>query len=102
MSPRLRCFGENAEIALKKAMHGAPESIQRCKRQLIQLLVYCLKRFTAINHLSSSARKVVENKEQMSTMLKDYCKIVGDISPGLRGEYPFTYHSVPEYTQRLF
>lgn len=81
MSPRLRCFGENAETALQKAMSGAPESIQRCKLQLIQLLVYCLKRFTAINHLSSSARKVIENKEQMGIMAKDYNKFVNEIPP---------------------
>lgn len=79
MSPRLRCFGENAEAALHKAMQGAPESIQRCKRQLIQLLVYCLKRFTSINHLSFTARRVVDSKEQMAVMYKDYCKIIGDI-----------------------
>lgn len=79
MSPRLRCFGENAETALQKAMSGAPESIQRCKLQLIQLLVYCLKRFTAINHLSSSARKVFESKEQMTIMSKDYSKFINEV-----------------------
>lgn len=81
MSPRLRCFGENAEAALQKAMHGAPESIQCCKRKLIQLLVYCLKRFTSINHLSFTARRLVDCKEQMTIMYKDYCKIIGEIPP---------------------
>jgi regulatory factor X 1/2/3 len=79
MSPRLRCFGDNAEMSLQKAMHGAPDSIQKVKRQLIQLLVYCLKRFTSINHLSYTARRVVDSKEQMAIMYKDYCKIIGEI-----------------------
>ncbi|KAI6197031.1 hypothetical protein M3Y94_01177200 [Aphelenchoides besseyi] len=75
---RIRHFSRTAEIDLQQAMRNAPENIQRCKLQLVEILQYCLEQLIQINHMSDTVRKYLSTDKCMSEMRGDCGKIVGN------------------------
>ncbi|VDO41374.1 unnamed protein product, partial [Onchocerca flexuosa] len=72
---QIRNFAKSLEMQLKKAMHGAPDVIQKKKLVAVRTLAQTLRRYTSLNHLASAARSVLQKPDQIHQMLQDFNRV---------------------------
>ncbi|KAI1720313.1 RFX DNA-binding domain-containing protein [Ditylenchus destructor] len=75
LSVQIRNFAKSIEQWCMKAIVNAPSAIKKSKLESIRLLSNTLTRYTCFNHLTSAAKSVLENKEQIAQMYNDFCRV---------------------------
>ncbi|VDN58584.1 unnamed protein product [Dracunculus medinensis] len=75
LTTQIRNFAKSLEGQMRKAMHGAPDAIQKKKLVAIRMLAHTLRRYTSLNHLASAARGVLQKPDQIQQMFQDFNRV---------------------------
>lgn len=71
----IRNFSKNITIWISNALVGYDENFIALKIGAVGAFSHALRRYTSLNHLSSAARAVLQNQQQISQMIADFNRV---------------------------
>jgi len=75
LTQQIRNFAKNIEQWMESALQGFDPAFVAAKLQAVNAFSHTLRRYTSLNHLSSAARAVLENQQQIQQMVSDLNRV---------------------------
>lgn len=75
LTQQIRNFAKNITTWMKSALEGYDETFITLKLEAVGAFSHTLRRYTSLNHLSSAARAVLQNQQQISQMINDLSRV---------------------------
>lgn len=75
LTQQIRNFAKNITGWMKNALDGYDETFVALKLEAVGAFSHTLRRYTSLNHLSSAARAVLQNQQQISQMICDLNRV---------------------------
>lgn len=75
LTQQIRNFAKNMNQWMTCALHGYDETFIALKLAAVGSFSHTLRRYTSLNHLSSAARAVLQNQQQISQMISDLNRV---------------------------
>lgn len=75
LTQQIRNFAKSIENWMATALAGYDQSFIAAKVAAVGALSHTLKRYTCLNHLSSAARAVLQNQQQVQQMINDFNRV---------------------------
>lgn len=75
LTQQIRNFAKNMNQWMTSALQGYDETFIALKLAAVGSFSHTLRRYTSLNHLSSAARAVLQNQQQISQMISDLNRV---------------------------
>lgn len=75
LTQQIRNFAKNVSSWMTSALAGYDETFVALKLAAVGAFSHTLRRYTSLNHLSSAARAVLQNQQQISQMINDLNRV---------------------------
>jgi regulatory factor X 1/2/3 len=75
LTQQIRNFAKNISQWMTNALSGYDETFVLLKLGAVGAFSHTLRRYTSLNHLSSAARAVLQNQQQISQMISDLSRV---------------------------
>ena len=75
LTQQIRNFAKNISQWMTNALNGYDETFIVLKLGAVGAFSHTLRRYTSLNHLSSAARAVLQNQQQISQMISDLNRV---------------------------
>ena len=75
LTQQIRNFAKNVSTWMTSALTGYDETFVALKLSAVGAFSHTLRRYTSLNHLSSAARAVLQNSQQINQMINDLNRV---------------------------
>ena len=75
LTQQIRNFAKNIESWMESSLEGYDPSFVALKVGAVGAFSHTLRRYTSLNHLSSAARAVLQNQQQIQQMISDLSRV---------------------------